>query len=531
MSTLTSTDIPADISADIAAGQPSGDAGPQVFTGRGARGLDRVAVREAETRAEREQLATQEQAALSALRIEQARTRAAEEAQDRAAARRREQQGQQEAARAQTRAARRARAAERAAARRQWWLRQRTLCIVAPFMAASAAVAAPAQFHYYADAPGGDPWSAAAVAAMVEGGTWVGAVLETYAIDHDQPTTWPRVLTWGLAGLAAAINFTHGLTRPGGGLQIGVVLGMASLLGPVIWGIYSLLRGGRLAGRTREDWGKQLWRRIWHPILSWRATDLRATSSTPMTIEESWAQTCATRRARRHARTARKADRRAEVRPRAGKAAQPVKQPPTQPIDPDREPIDPDREPIDPDREPIDPIDPDPIETVEPGRDDDQDDDHDDDHDQAENQADDHDDADDEDQDDDQSDSDPASAVDPGAVLGRRRSMTDLRVALARAIARGPVPAEPHADLIRSYLRCSPKRARQLRDEGDAGRLAAIPADLREALQRELEAELDAELERDAVGREELRRFLLGQPPLQQQRGEQLALRAVPAGG
>ncbi|MBO2461637.1 DUF2637 domain-containing protein [Actinomadura violacea] len=48
---------------------------------------------------------------------------------------------------------------------------------------------------------------------------------------------------------------------------------------------------------------------------------------------------------------------------------------------------------------------------------------------------------------------------------GKRRSMDDLREQLRAGIAAGQIDPHPAADPIREFLRCSPKRSRDLRDE------------------------------------------------------------------
>jgi hypothetical protein len=154
-------------------------------------------------------------------------------------------------------------------------------------MAASAGVALPAQCTAYGLATH-SPLAGAVIAVMVEGGTWMGAALESAAIDARQPQGRYRVLTWGLASIAAGVNVAHGLDR--GGWQVAVVFGLASLLGPISWAAYSHLRSGTVSGRTAEDVRRAAWRRIWHPVLSWRAADLRATTAMGLDPEQAWQQ-------------------------------------------------------------------------------------------------------------------------------------------------------------------------------------------------------------------------------------------------
>jgi hypothetical protein len=62
-----------------------------------------------------------------------------------------------------------------------------------------------------------------------------------------------------------------------------VVFALASLLGPTVWAVYSQIRHGG----TAADIAQVVWRRIWHPLLTWRADDLRHTRG-GMTREQAW---------------------------------------------------------------------------------------------------------------------------------------------------------------------------------------------------------------------------------------------------
>lgn len=254
-------------------------------TAHGARQLDRAAATEATARAAREQAATREAEALVEIRVAEARAEAARRAQDRDSARR--------DALAERAAARRAAAIERRAQRRAVraavWTQRRPLLVVVPMMATSAAVALPAQFEYYRARTGSD-WSAATIAAMVEGGTWLGAALESAARDRGKPAGFYQGLTWVLAGAAAGVNLAHGLAMKNGGWQVGAVFALASLMGVISWSAYMRLRTHEHAEVSAEQVRLAMWRRLRYPRLSWQAASLRAAIGTQLGAEQAWAQ-------------------------------------------------------------------------------------------------------------------------------------------------------------------------------------------------------------------------------------------------
>ena len=65
---------------------------------------------------------------------------------------------------------------------------------------------------------------------------WAFAIATTWTIRHhpDRPTWHLRAGTWTFAAVAAALNFTHGLTGPGThGAGVGVVMALVSVAGVV----------------------------------------------------------------------------------------------------------------------------------------------------------------------------------------------------------------------------------------------------------------------------------------------------------
>jgi hypothetical protein len=261
-----------------------------VYTAAGARQLDRAAVAEAAARAAQQQAVAREAEAMAQLRIEQAQAQAAEQARERAFARQAVEAEQAQA----RRAAKAARRADRRTARAEIWTARRPLLVVIPMMATSAAVALPAQYVYYAGVTG-NAWSGATIAGMVEGGTWLGAALESSAINRRRPAGFYRGLTWTLAGLAAAVNFAHGLTlvvdgKSSGGWQVGVVFALASLMGVVSWSAYVRLRTHQDSDTSPEQLRLAAWRRLRYPRLSWRAASLRAAIGPSLSVADAWVQ-------------------------------------------------------------------------------------------------------------------------------------------------------------------------------------------------------------------------------------------------
>ncbi|MFJ8963675.1 hypothetical protein ACIRG5_30225 [Lentzea sp. NPDC102401] len=67
-----------------------------------------------------------------------------------------------------------------------------------------------------------------------EGAMWVFAFAVALAARADRPTGWLKAGTWVFAAVAAALNFTHGLDVPGGGIGHGVVMALVSVGGVVV---------------------------------------------------------------------------------------------------------------------------------------------------------------------------------------------------------------------------------------------------------------------------------------------------------
>jgi hypothetical protein len=256
---------------------------PTTRTWQGARDLDRATAAAAAAGAQIEQARADEARALAQLRVQQAQQEATE--QDR--------QRRQERRDADAQARRDRRRAHRAAVRASWG-EHRALAAVLPMMVLSAATAIPAQYDSYQQLTGQD-WAAAVMSAMVEGGTWLGAALESAAHAKDRPVGRFRALTWGLAAVAAAVNVQHGL-NPGHGhtgrWDMAAVFAAASLLGPLCWAAYAHLRHGRVQDKVPGSRRLRVLCVVRYPRLSWHAVSLRAASTATgaaLTAEQAWA--------------------------------------------------------------------------------------------------------------------------------------------------------------------------------------------------------------------------------------------------
>ena len=248
----------------------------------------------------------EQERAMARLQVEQAR-----------AAARREERAAEQAARADLRKAAAAERRERRTVardrRRVAWTQRRALLSVLPIMAMSAAVALPAQLDAF-HALTGSAWLAAAIAAMVEGGTWAGAAMESIAVRRSQPTGAYVALTWGCAAIACSMNVAHGLAPSDGrkgSAQLALAYGLASLLGPTVWAVYSRLQRHIVSGRTGEQAMLAAVRRARYPLESWRALSLRAARGADVTVEDAWATVWAAREARAAARRSPASGRRA----------------------------------------------------------------------------------------------------------------------------------------------------------------------------------------------------------------------------
>ncbi|GHH63692.1 hypothetical protein GCM10017673_05060 [Streptosporangium violaceochromogenes] len=434
----------------------------------------------AEAAAEQARAAAEATRAETALRLERERRRmdaetAAADRQDRAdraetkAARRRERRAE----------SRKARAERAAAVRRGAGALASAVITRAPLAVGGIAMGAPIVIawrgqmefagqvmHLGALAP--------ALPVALEGAAWYLAYLTHRAIKGRLPAGGYRVWTWGLASLAAAMNLWHGAQAHG--VQAGVVLALASLLGILLWELTASLAVQTESKRTATEIRRAAWRRVRYPRLSWAAASIRAAHGADCSIDQAWAAAWidrygvgpeSSRRERKLARSIvrhqSKADRRAARngrlsivagsivgRPSIASASIDVERIDLAPIGAVPEPID--RPAIEPTPAPIDPA-PGPGAPVddradavtgtggpaEDGR---------------------------------APQADRPIPIDFGAVPiesappTRGRSIGAHREALRTAIEAGSIdPAQATAEGIRKILRCAPKTAQTLRDE------------------------------------------------------------------
>ena len=151
----------------------------------------------------------------------------------------------------------------------------------------------------------------------LEGSVLYSARLAHEAIEADQPAGRYRAMTWVQAGIASCLNVWHGLTSAGHGLhhlvaadyQVGVALGLTSLLGIALLELTVALKQRKQRARTTTQTRQALIRRLRFPRLSAQAAAISAARG--IDAEEAWRDAWidrygvgpeATRRARRTAR-------------------------------------------------------------------------------------------------------------------------------------------------------------------------------------------------------------------------------------
>ncbi|MEV7012018.1 DUF2637 domain-containing protein [Streptosporangium sp. NPDC051022] len=129
---------------------------------------------------------------------------------------------------------------------------------------------------------------APALPIALEGGVWYVAFLVHRAIAEKLPIGRYRAATWGLAGIAAGMNLWHGLQANEDGLQVGVILALASLLGIALWELTASLTQQTTSKRSAAEIRRAAWRRLRYPRLSWAAASIRASRGEGCSIEQAW---------------------------------------------------------------------------------------------------------------------------------------------------------------------------------------------------------------------------------------------------
>lgn len=154
----------------------------------------------------------------------------------------------------------------------------------------SLAVAIAGQFMFYSSLDWhGWTWIAYLLPFLVEGATWTFATYAQWLATRPVPLpygTYTRMM-WFFAGGASVTNAYH-VWITLGDPTTGIVLGAASIIGPIAWHRYitltKLVRKGMSAAQIRAA----LFRRIFHPIYSLRAASLWSAAGGAMTPEAAW---------------------------------------------------------------------------------------------------------------------------------------------------------------------------------------------------------------------------------------------------
>jgi hypothetical protein len=128
----------------------------------------------------------------------------------------------------------------------------------------------------------------------LEGSVLYSARLAHEAIEADQPAGRYRAMTWTQAGIASCLNVWHGLTSAGHDLhhlttadyQVGVALGLTSLLGIGLLELTVALKQRKQRGRTAVQLRQALIRRLRYPRLCVQAAAVAAARD--ITDDEAW---------------------------------------------------------------------------------------------------------------------------------------------------------------------------------------------------------------------------------------------------
>jgi hypothetical protein len=151
--------------------------------------------------------------------------------------------------------------------------RAQRLTGVAGFVAVvSLIVTAAAQTMFYTSLPWTNVYKAIAFVmfGFVEGPAWYFALNARDLADRGMPYSASGRRVWVFALTASAMNGYHGYDLFGR-IDMGVILGLPSVVGPYVWHRHvhrlEMLASQRSIGQARAG----AWRRIHHPFLSWRA--------------------------------------------------------------------------------------------------------------------------------------------------------------------------------------------------------------------------------------------------------------------
>lgn len=123
----------------------------------------------------------------------------------------------------------------------------------------------------------------------LEGSVWYVAYLTHRAIRAHLPIGRYRAATWALAAVAAGMNAWHGAQSFGkDGVQVGVALALASLLGIALWELTASLSARSESKRSAAEIRRAAWRRVRYPRLSYAAASIRAARGEACTVDAAW---------------------------------------------------------------------------------------------------------------------------------------------------------------------------------------------------------------------------------------------------
>lgn len=215
-----------------------------------------------------------EQAQLSALRVQDRRRGVATREQETA----REQAGKDRATREGRVAARWEKITTRVGAFARRLRDDMPLLFTLITVSVSLTVALSAQWMFYDTLPWppGFGWLVVPMALLVESGSWTYGVQAQRLAELGMPYGAKVRRMWLLALLAAGMNSYHGSQAFPGHWEMGLILGGGSVLGPLAWHGYLQLTKVKAQRRSGAEIRAAIGRRIHHPILTWRAHDLRS---------------------------------------------------------------------------------------------------------------------------------------------------------------------------------------------------------------------------------------------------------------
>jgi hypothetical protein len=122
---------------------------------------------------------------------------------------------------------------------------------------------------------------------VVEGGSWFYAIVARHLAIKQLPYAAATRKMWLFSLAAAAMNGYHG-AQTLKKWEMGVVLGGASIVGPLVWHSYVAMAHLTHSGRSGAQLRAAVFQRIHHPLLSWKAAGLWAAAGGAMSREVAW---------------------------------------------------------------------------------------------------------------------------------------------------------------------------------------------------------------------------------------------------